>query len=188
MTTTCASGIFQDIVADCTTASRSGFEEVAYIGNRKDISTFVETNGVITDLTMKASTYLYKYKGTSKNMNAGHDGSMDDIVGNVFSHYLQIHNFELGADSIKNIDNLQDVFVIVERKQKNASNDGVFLIYGFDVGLYKTSDTRRENENHGARVIELQTRDGEYESKSSDVLNKTDYAATVSLLESLLKS
>ncbi len=188
MTTTCASGIFQDIVADCTTASRSGFEEVAYIGNRKDIGTFTVTDGVVTDLSMKANTYLHKYKGTSKNMNAGHDGSMDDIVGNVFSHYLQIHNFELGAKAIQNIDNLQDVFVIVERKQKNALNDGVFLIYGFDVGLYKNSDTRRENENHGSRIIELQTRDGEYESKSCEILNKTDYETTVSLLEGLLKS
>ena len=90
-----------------------------------------------------------------------------------------------GAE-VEALDNLGDVVVIVENKQKGVAGDGAFEIYGLETGLHKSADTRRTNDNLGVQSIELTTRDGEDAAVSRHVFFKTDYAATKALVEALL--
>jgi hypothetical protein len=87
---------------------------------------------------------------------------------------------------VANIDALNDIVAIVEKKDKSANGNGVFIMLGLTHGLYKSSDTRRDNANNGSRVIELKSLAGEEEPYSAWIVFKTDMATTRALIEATL--
>jgi len=56
---------------------------------------------------------------------------------------------------------------------------------GVEFGLYPTSDSKRENDANGARVLELTSQDGDTEVYSDYTVFDTDYATTLALLVAL---
>jgi len=184
----CTTGIAKNITSDCTTQPVGGLEAVAYIFNRDDMTiTYDGTNASkVTTIAKAGSDVAYKYTGVKKNLNAGHDRVVQDELADTFAHYFALKGFEVAADSIENMDGLNNVCVVVEFKHKPTDADGTFVAYGLKSGLYPSSDVRRANENNGVRAIELQTRDGEGEPYSQYNVLSTDYATTKSMLEGLL--
>ena len=188
---TCTSKIFQAIDSSCNLPT-PGIEVVAYIYNRTDITPTINgTNSVkITDLDIAATKTGFKITGYKKNMNAGHDLVKAEDAPNRYTHYFSFHGYEFDADAVKNVDSLEDLVVVVERKEKPTDADGIFIIYGLHAGLTTSTDTLRMNDANSVRKIELVTTDGGTEIHSQYNLiiadNVSPYAATKALLEATL--
>lgn len=184
----CTDAISKNITSDCTTQPVGGLEVEAYLGYRPCISPTYDVTSAnkVTALTVDAGKTLYKLKGVSKNLNAGHDRVISDDMADSYKHYFSFKGFEFDSSSVLNMDNLRDLVVFVNYKNKNATGDGVVVAYGLGTGLYVSSDTRRANDAHGIRSMELTTRDNEEEKYSQYNVLITDYAGTIARLEALL--
>ena len=184
---TCESKISKAITSNCTTQPVGGLEVEAYIGDRANASPTYDVTDTskVTALAMTTGT-LFKIKGEVKQLNAGHDRVIVEGLADMFKHYFSFKGFEVDAASVENLDNLKDVFVVVNYKNKTTTGDGVFVIYGLRSGLYPSTDTKRANENNGTRSIELTSLDNQLEKNSQNNYLATDYATTLAALEALL--
>jgi hypothetical protein len=186
----CSSGIAAAITSDCSTQPIGGIETVAYLMNRKDFEpTFDGTTGSkITDVAMATGKLAYKLTVVHGSLVVGHDKVVQPGFAPSYTHYMSMKCFELTSTAIENIDNIEDLIVIVERKNKTTTGDGVFVAYGVKSGLYVTTDTRRSNAENGVRLIEMASREQEGDEYSEYHVLKTDYAGTKAALEALLTS
>jgi hypothetical protein len=183
----CTDGISKNIISDCTTSGTGGTEEVVYIFNRTDlVITRASGSNKVTALTMSGAALGYTATGVKKLFDAGHDIVIAENRPDKFAHYFKMEQFEFNSTDIANIDNLQDVVICYERKDKTTTADGTFVILGLTHGLYKSSDTKRENAANGARTIELKSLAGEEEPYSAFILHVTDYATTKAALVATL--
>ena len=184
----CTTGIVKNITSDCSTSLSGGLEVEAWVFNRTELSpTYDGTSGnLLTRLAMVGAAVGFKLKGIKKLLNAGHDIVVAEDRPDKYKHFFSFQGFEILHDDILNLDDLNDVVVAVELKDKNDTGDGVFVLYGLKKGLWKSTDTRRWNDINGARNIELTSLDGVEEPYSHYVLLDTYYATTHALLESLL--
>lgn len=184
----CINGIAKNITSNCTTQPVGGLEVVAYLGNRADFNfTYDPTDpNKVTGIAAVGTAVIYKFSGVKKNLNAGHDRVISDDLSDTFKHFLSLKGFEFDTDSVANMDGMNDIFAVVEYKQKSTSGDGIFVGYGLKSGLYITTDSRRANENNSVRSLELATKDQEGEPYSQYNILHTDYATTKADLEALL--
>lgn len=184
----CDSRITANVTSDCSTVPVGGLELIAYIFNRIEFSPVydVSNKAKITDFTLAAGKVGYKYSGVAKNLVVGHSAIMSDDIGKTFKHMAKFPMFETLAAAVKNGDAMNDLIVIVEYKQKNATADGVFVAYGVGSGLWNTKDDRSSNTSNAIRLLEFETRDQEGEPVSQYNFIKTDYATTKSKLEASL--
>lgn len=186
----CADGIIKSIISDCNNSKSGGLEVTAYIFNRLNVTiTYDATNpSIITGLVNAATKTAFKVTGVRKMLNAGHDIVVADDRPDKYAHYANFQQFELAAADIENVDQIQDAFIIVERKDKSTDGDGVFAAYGAEFGLYKSTDTRRANDINGARNIELLSLAGQEEKYSNYTYLDTDYAVSKAALETLVST
>jgi hypothetical protein len=186
----CADKLSKSIISDCTTQKSGNLEVVAYLFNRLDaVLTYDVTNpSLITSIANAATKTAYKVTGVRKMLNAGHDIVKADDRPDKYAHYFAFQQFELLAEDIENVDAMEDIFVVVERKDKSTTGEGVFGVYGPEFGLEKSTDTRRANDINGARNLELLSIAGNEEKYSNYTLLATDYATTKTLLETLVST
>jgi hypothetical protein len=183
----CTDGIVKTITSNCTTAPNGGLEITMYIFNRLNATiTYDGTSGCkITGIVRVSTALAYKVLGVKKSFDAGHDIVVSENRPNKWMHTVSFEMFErLAADTI-NGDNLNDVFVIVEVKDKTGTGEGVFIGYGIAHGLYLSADTRRANTDNGARKIELKSMAGQEENYSEYTYFHTNYATSKADLEAL---
>jgi len=184
----CITGIAKNITSDCSTSLSGGLEVEAWVFNRKELSpTYDATYGnLVTSLAMVGAATGFKLTGIKKLLNAGHDIVVADDRPDKFTHFFNFQGFEILAEDIQNLDDINDIVVVVELKDKNDTGEGVFVAYGLKKGLWKSTDTRRWNDINGARNIEMSSLAGQEEPYSHYVVLATDYATTRALLEGLL--
>ncbi len=183
----CLTKITKNITSNCQTQKAGGLEVKAWIVNRENL-TYVQdaTNKVLlTSIGVAATTQLYTLTGVKKLLNAGFDRVPKEDRADVYTHYFSFQQFEIKAEDVENVDNIQDAVVIVENKDKTDDGDGVFEVYGLKLGLYPSSDTRRSNDINGARSLELTSLADQEEAVSRYILFDTDYATTKALIEGL---
>ena len=185
----CITGISKNITSDCSTQKNGSLEVKAWVFNRAEYAnafTFDDTNpNKITNIASVSTKKAYVLTGVKKLLNAGHDFVAADDRPDKYTHFFSFHQFELAAEDIKNVDQLNDVFVVVERKDKVSGGDGTFVAYGVKNGLWKSADTRRANDVNGARSIEMTSLGGQEEPYSEYTVLKTDYATTLAMLVGL---
>ena len=185
----CLDSISKNITSNCTNQPSGGVEVKAWIFSRPtyaDAITFDATHpNKITAIASVAGANCYVLTGVKKMLNAGHDIVVADDRADKYTHYFNFQQFEFAAEDIHNIDNLKDVFVVVERKDKAKDGDGTFVAYGVKNGLWKSTDTRRQNDINGARNLELTSMGGHEENFSEYTVLSTDYSTTLSMLEGL---
>jgi hypothetical protein len=183
----CTSGIAADITSNCTSNVLGGVEVNAYIFNRADMTLTFDgtTTNKITNIAKVGSAVMYNLTGYKRNFNFGHDLVASDTAPDRFTHFCSFPQYERLVANILNVDNINDVVCIFETINKGTGGDGTFFVVGAKYGLYKTTDTRRINDNGGARSIELASMAGMEEPHSAYVLLATDYATTKALLEGL---
>lgn len=185
----CTDSIVKNIISNCTTQPNGFLEVKAWIFSRPDYATAITfdstTPSKVTNIAAVATKKAYVLTGVKKMLNAGHDIVVADDRADKYTHFFSFQQFEFSAADINNIDNLKDVFVIVERKDKASGGDGTFVGYGLKNGLFKSADTRRTNDINGARNLELTSVAGAEENYSEYTIIKTDYATTLAMLVAL---
>jgi hypothetical protein len=181
----CIDGIAKAIDSTCATQGVGGVEQKGWLMNREDIDSITQVDNVVSALTMKSTKQAFTATIVAKSMNAGHDIKIEEGYADRYTHYASIKIFENDSAAQLNADNLKDLVVIVERKQKSTTGDGVFLMYGLEAGLYKTADSARLIENNGARLIEMATDGATGEKYSSVSFFDTDYTTTKAAIVAL---
>lgn len=187
----CETKIYKNITSDCN-MPKPGIEVDAYVFNRKDISITYDGTDInkITLIEMVGDAVAYKIKGYKKNLNCGSDAVITDDMPKRFNHFFSFKGFEFDSESVLNLDQLDDLCVVVERKDKPEDGDGIYVGYGFGSGLFVSTDNQRAWENNGVRSIEMTSIEGGYEKFSSNIIFVADqtsaYAATKAMLDALL--
>lgn len=189
MAINCNFGITADILKDCAAPPTAGVETVAYAFNRKDIDsvTYDPANSrVVSAIALTTGAQAYKIENFKKEIDAGFDLVTSDTNIDKFNQYVKFEAWGIDSDTVKVLDELSDLVIIVERKNKGADGDGAFQIYGLQTGLYKSSDTMRANTASGKRIIELTNQAEEESTVSYHVFFDTDYATSKAAVEALL--
>ena len=189
MPTNCNFGIAADILKDCSAPPTAGAEAVAYAFNRSDIVsvTYDQSNPrLVTAITLASGAKAYKIESFKKETDAGFDLVTSDTNIDKYNQYVKFEAWGIDSDTVKALDELSDLVIIVERKNKGADGNGAFQIYGLLTGLYKSSDTMRANTASGKRIIELTNQAEEESTVSYHVFYDTDYPTTKGAAEALL--
>ena len=189
MPTNCNFGIAADILKDCSAPPTAGVEAVAYAFNRSDIDsvTYDQSNPrLVTAITLADGAKAYKIENFKKEIDAGFDLVTSETNIDKFNQYVKFEPWGIDSGTVKALDELSDLVVIVERKNKGKDGDGAFQIYGLQTGLYKSSDTMRANTASGKRIIEMTNQAEEESTVSYHVFFDTDYATTKAAVEALL--
>ena len=189
MPTNCNFCIAADILKDCSAPPTAGAEAVAYAFNRSDIVsvTYDQNNPrLVTAITLADGAKAYKIESFKKETDAGFDLVTSDTNIDKYNQYVKFEAWGIDSDTVKALDELSDLVIIVERKNKGADGNGAFQIYGLLTGLYKSSDTMRANTASGKRIIELTNQAEEESTVSYHVFYDTDYPTTKGAAEALL--
>ena len=184
----CLSKLTQNIVSNCATQGVGGVEpDYAWVLDRRDATITYEAVGSskITGIVMASGTRAWKIEGVKKNLNAGHDVVIAENRGKRWAHRFDFEAFELETAAREQIDAMDDVVVIYERKDKTLTGDGTFVAKGAKYGLYNTSDAQDENTAQGARVLSFASMAGQEEPFSAYTFFVTDYATTKAALVTL---
>ncbi|MFO7864466.1 MAG: hypothetical protein R6U85_10730 [Salinivirgaceae bacterium] len=185
---TCTSGIAANLINDCNNLPTAGLERVIYAFNRSEISgTKDATNpNLMTGLSVESGAQGFKIEGYKKTNNVGFDFEADETMPERYPQFFSSVIWGIDAETVKALNDLNDIVIVVENKNAGQAGDGKFEVYGFDTGLYKTNLTRRSNENGGTFTLEMGSLEGEAPTRSHYVLFDTDAATTKALLEDLL--
>jgi len=187
MAENCYTGITQAITNACADAVKAGVEEDIYVLNREDIASITRSGSptnLVTAITMKSTKRAWKITGTKMSNNLGYDIVIRDNAPDAYTHIYEADISKNTALIRKQLDNLGDVVVIAENRNK-ASADGTFIIYGYESGLYPSAGSQRSNDNYNQHTLTLQTREGQEESERPLVFLSTDYATTLAALVAL---
>lgn len=98
-------------------------------------------------------------------LNAGSDVVVSEVRKNVFSHYFSGVLQPSSVATQEALDKMDGVIVVV------LTNEGKYLVYGAENGLWKSSQTKRANDNTALHTVEFASREGLEESQSEYVLN-----------------
>lgn len=181
----CLDGITKNISSTCETQPIAGTEVKAWIGNRLDATMTYDGTDVsmITDIQMALTTKLYVLTGVKKLLNPGSSLVVAEDRADKYQHKFNFQGFEFLAEDVENIDALNDLFVVVEMKNKGATGEGTFRAFGVKNGLYKTSMEWTANDIDGAIAVELTNQDGSNEDYPWYTVFDIDYATTLAMLE-----
>lgn len=178
----CLTWVGQNLISDCTNQPKGGNEKIGWLLLRDEIASFTydPTNPSIIDaLTMESTKKAYSVTVNFKGIDTGHDfveGA--DGFADAFTHFASVKIFQKDVATKEFVDALSDVVLIVEDSDKTLAANGVFKVYGLLNGLFKTSDTQRDNSDRGVRLLELGSRAEQEEKYSNYNFWKTDYAVS----------
>jgi len=183
----CTDGITLDIVSDCSNSGVGGLEVTAWIIQRKSLT--ITYNGTvlnkITGLANVAPAVAYTIKGVKQLFNSGHEIVSAIDRPDKFAHYFNFEQFEKESAKRLNVDDIDDVVVIVESKDK-LSTSSTFFVLGAKNGLWVTTDSQKANDANGSRKIQLKSLAGQEEPYSAYTLAAGSYSANLAVLTGLL--
>lgn len=177
----CTGELAADIILDCDKKPIGGLEAEITLINRADILSVTKSGtnpALVTAISLKGGKKAFKYEGFKKTANAGSDLVVSDNMPDSFGQYLSLIIWGCDAATVNQLRALNDMVAIVENKNKGIAGDGAFEIYGLETGLYKTSLTKRSNDNGGTYNMELGSQSGEESSVPTHIFYITDYATT----------
>jgi len=182
----CINGISAAITNDCDYLPVAGTETRVIMFNRSDIATvtYGTNKHIVEDIVLKVGKVGYAHTGFNKSIDGGASAVVDDKMPNYFKQSFSFEAWAIDAATTKALDNLNDIVVVVELKNKGNAGDGTFQVIGLETGLKVAKDDKTFNANMGKRIIGMESIDNA--SKSSHIFYKTDYATTLALVDSLL--
>jgi len=186
---TCTTGISANLINDCNNQPTAGLESVIYAFNRSEISGTKDTTNpnLMTALSVETGAQGFKIQGYKKTSNVGFDFESEETMPERYPQFFSSIVWGIDAETVKQLNDLNDIVIVVENKNPGQDGDGKFEIYGFDTGLYKTTLTKRSNENGGTFNLEMGSLEGEAPTRSHYVFFDTDAATTKAALEGLLE-
>ena len=123
-------GIIANVSNSCLSKPVLGIERVVYVFNRSVFGYVV--NGLNDHLIENISGTGHRITGYRQGIDSGFDLLTAENRPNKYNHYFKVEPWDEKSDQIKNLDNLEDLIVIVERKGKQSDflGDGVFQVLG----------------------------------------------------------
>jgi len=188
----CLTKIAAVITNTCTNVPAAGLKVKAWIFNRGDVTWGVGASATLIVTGANALTkQAWVMTAVKHEMDAGSEAVIADNLPGLFKHSVTIQPYQRDEDSIKNIDNMDDIVVVLEleggEKSADLYTEGKFIILGYGSGLHKVSATWKALDNHGIPTYEFATRDGEEEKYSRYIFwDAADtYAATLAAIVAL---
>ncbi len=152
----CNTKIVTDIINSCKITK--GIKPLAYWAYRKDLA-FTKTLNEIENIWC---IKLGSIQAIKFGLNAGFETVMADENGSGFKHkFSGVLN-----KSQMEIDELDDIVIFVQ------SNDGVWLSYGVEQGLWKISQAKMANDNLATIAVEFGSREGMEEFYSEYIITQ----------------
>ena len=191
----CENRIFQNITSTCDNRIVAGIEQTLYILNRTDIATVEydsENENKVTNITLKSGAKAYTATGFKKNMTASFERNVSDTDFDTWTDTINITAFEFDSSAAKNLNEMGDVVVIIDRKG-TKQDDGSLLIFGLGSGLFCSADSWNAFENGGSRQLTLASQADAGESVpyynyavQAGSPAADSYTATIAQLEAML--
>ena len=180
--------ITDDIAINCDNIAIAGLESDILLIPHSDVdksaSTIDATNKmIITDVVLKAGATGYLLEGVKQTngMNSefipGDDQTLDK-----HRHGIRGRVLTPSAANIEQANLLgkgESYMAVVNRKYKGADSADAFLILGWDTGMHLSVMTINSNENDGAILLEMASKDGMLENDLPRVVLDTDYDTTL---------
>jgi hypothetical protein len=155
-----------------------GIKEAKWVANYGSLVATL-TDNKATNLTGA----LFPFTGYKDNANVGSDATIGEIPTG-FKHYFQFKDNNKTAALRLMLDKADNITVIVEAN--GSKTEGCFLMYGYQNGLWKKTQSQKANDDNAQTNLEFETREGMEEYYSAIVVWKTDYATTLAMLEGLI--
>ena len=183
----CLQTITASITNNCDLPPIAGIEQVVYVIERRFLVASKTGSNLIDGLTKSApAANGYKIQGYNKSSNAGFDLVVSDTEPDRYTQFFSMVAWGIDADTVEALNDIDDIVVIVENKNKGIDGDGAFEVYGLDTGLWKTSFTKRSNDNGGTFVLEFANKEGQAPTRSHYVDYDTSYTVSKAALDLLL--
>lgn len=185
----CTKKLAANIVSDCDNRPVAGCDETLYIFNKDDVAAWTEASGVISGLTLAASTNGYKIEGFNRSLNAGHDLEKSGFSQG-YKHYVELllpQNTQAQKEQAEAMASGRFVCII---KRNKADGLGDFEVYGKSLGLVMEEHSGEVNnaETGGNIRIKLMTDENEREPKVPQQYFDTDFATTNTEITGLIAS
>lgn len=181
----CITGIASDIINDCTLAPVAGVEETMYVFNKEELTAVksLTNDNLVTDLTVIIGKKGFKVKGFKKSSNAKSTLVVTDTLPDMYTQTMEFTVWGKDAETVKELKQLNNVVFVVEKKDKGASGDSAFAMYGYETGLFKATLEQDSNADGGVFKVSMVA-----EGQSTPYFNvyDTSYATTKAMLEALL--
>lgn len=157
--------------------------------NKGDLSSYTEsgsTDGLITALTLVSGKSAYAFEGVRDSLKPSHDMVLSASQQPMYKHRAQFFIYAYSQTQKNNIEKLmRGRFVAIYQNAKQNSDS--FEVMGLNVGLQATPQKIRDlAENGGAYSILLETPDAELETKTPQTFLSTDFATSLTAINSLL--
>lgn len=160
-----------------------GAQKKCWVVNTEDISSYAETNGYVSALTLDTYGYLYKFEAKQFSFNANTEQFSAAPGGSVgVNHTVTMKFFNTDADTDAIIESFLGANVTVFL----LTNNDEIKIYGLKNGLYASEGVQNQGEELNADVTYLLTLTGAEKGlpkRFSAGGTGTDLAASIALLE-----
>jgi len=181
-------GITVNAEYDCVNPPIAGVEERLVLMNFKDIASFTVQSAnpsIIEGFTLKAGTQAYSFQGIRNSLVPEQHYAPGRFSANSYEHMV---NFLVWDFTQVQKDNLEGM--AIEKQVAIVQNaDKTFDVYGIRNGLEVTTNDRLpgDQDTGGGYQIVLKTSENEAkEPKLPRTFFKTDFAATLALVDDLL--
>lgn len=128
------------------------------LGDSPEVFSFINEN----------SATFSKISAVKYALNAGADVVVSEVRNNAYKHYFSV-TIAPPVGLLDELDKMDGIIVIVK------DNNGKYLVFGAENGLWKTSQTKRANDNTGLITIEYASREGIEETFSEAELNPYEF-------------
>lgn len=181
----CIQGIAANILNDCSVAPLGGLEEVMYVFNADELTAVksLTLKSLVTDLTLPVGKKGYKLVNFKKSANAKNELVVSDTLPDMYKQTIDFTAWAKDAATITALDQLNNIIIVTENKDKGVAGESAFNIYGLDTALFKATLTQEANVDGGVLKVSMSA-DGQRVPFYN--LFGADYATTKALLEALL--
>ena len=181
----CIQGIAANILNDCSVAPLAGLEEVMYVFNADELTATksLTLKSLVSGLTLPTGKKGYKVTGFKKSHNAKNELVVSDTLPDMYKQTIDFSCWVKDAATVTALDQLNNIVIVTENKDKGVAGESAFNIYGLDTALFKATLTQEVNVDGGVFKISM-VADGQRVPFYN--LFDTSYVVTKALLEALL--
>jgi len=185
----CITGIAANLINDCANSPVAGLEEVMYVFNADELMAEQSSTlkSLVTDLTVLVGKKGYKVQGFKKSHNSKNELVVSDTLPDMYKQTIDFQIWSKDAATVTALDQLNNLVIVTENKDKGVAGASAFNIYGLDTALFKSAMTQEANVDGGVFKVSLAA-DGQrvpFYNLYSPAITPS-YAATKALLEGLL--
>ena len=181
----CITGIAGNLINSCENTPIMGLEEQMYVFNADELTAVksLTLKTLVTDLTLGVGKVGYIVQGFKKSSNSKNELVVSETLPDSYKQTIDFTVWAKDAATTTALDQLNNIVIVTENKDKGVDGASAFNIYGLDTALFKASMTQETNVDAGVFKLSLVA-----EGQRVPFYNfySTSYAATKSILDGLL--